>query len=211
MQCCLHQEMPPETEARAIGDELAQCFGVSEDKVNRLVELFGDDDLTTAARVMSLDQMEASQMQAASGLDAQEWASLCICLGSVSSPHTFHPSTLVAPALPGVGADGYPQSLEDPLPKEEQVKHAKGGARALCAEELSERRAPLVEGSYGPGQALDMYKSGARPVAGNVRQAVVKEVCYVLAHFERAASCTQCCMCVPLILNKASALCRTGI
>lgn len=182
MLCCLHQEMPPETEARAIGDELAQCFGVSEDKVNRLVKLFVDDDLTTAARVMSLDQMVASQMQAASGLDAQEWASLCICLGSVSSPHTFDLPTLAAvPALSA--AEGYQLLLQDDPPlKDEQVKSTKGGARALCAEELSERRAPLVEGSYGPGQALDVYKNGARPVAGNVRQAVVKEVCYVLAH-----------------------------
>ena len=204
MQCCLHQEMPPETEARAIGDELVQCFGVSEDKVNKLVELFCDDEKTTAARVMSLPQGEASQMQAASGLDAQEWSSLCICLGSVSSPHTFGPDP-VASALPG-DAGASPQSLEDATPKDEQVKSMKGGARTLCAEELPERRAPLVEGSYGPGQALDVYKNGARPVAGNVRQAVVKEVCYVLAHFERVASCAQCCMCVPLILNKTCPL-----
>ena len=186
MQFFLHQEMPPETEARAIGDELVQCFGVSEDKVNKLVDLFRDADYPTAARAMPLTRGEADQIQKASGLDAQEWASLCICLGSVSSPHTFGPTPVASTLLGGV----FPQSLEDPPPKDELVKSTKGGARTLCAEELTERRTLLVEGSYGPGLALDMYKNGTRPIAGNVRQAVVKEVCYVLAHFvERVASC----------------------
>ena len=56
-------------------------------------------------------------MQAASGLDAQEWASLRICLGSVSSPHTFGPDPVVS-ALEG-DAVASAQSLADPPPKDD--------------------------------------------------------------------------------------------
>jgi hypothetical protein len=196
---CLHQEMPPEMEARTVGDELVQRFGVSEDKVNKLVDLCNQAEKKTAAHIMSLPQGEASLMQAESGLDAHEWASLCVCLGSVSSPHTFGPDPVASALLGGADAPAPAQNLVEPLPKGQP--HKKGGARENVAEELSERRAPLVEGSYGPGQALDMYKNGTRPVGGNVRQAVVKEVCYVLVQFECFASCAQPCMCVPLVFG----------
>ena len=104
-------------EVRTVGDELVQRFGVSEDKVNKLVNLCEQAVVFSCAQIMSLPQDEASQMQAASGLDTQEWASLCICLGSVSSPHTFGPDPVVS-ALEG-DAVASAQSLADPPPKDD--------------------------------------------------------------------------------------------
>ena len=54
---CLHQEMPPEMEARTFGDELVQRFGVSEDKVNKLVDLCNQAEKKTAAHIMSLPKV----------------------------------------------------------------------------------------------------------------------------------------------------------
>ena len=191
---CLHQEAPPELDVRAIGAELVERFCVPQDKVDELVKCCNQTEATTAARIMALPQSEATALSAASGFGTQEWSSLCICLGSASKPHTFapDPDICLEPDAPLADQDA---EMRTPLEKPDaKLKSStKGGSLHAVAEQLSERRPPLVPGSYGPGAALDMYKNGARPFNSNVRAAVVKEVCCILNAVPLAhRSCAYC-------------------